>query len=223
MFTPVIDAKRRRGPYCGPTAIALLTGVPYSRIEKMIRRKRGASAKDVDGRNIPIKGTYPWEVRRILKLLGCKVTPVKVAPAGATTPLSRFVDDYRYAGTYLVEVTGHFMVCEKGLIADTTHQLPIPIEKYARSTRRVQAAWKVDAPALPKYSLEGERLLAEAAVARRKPKKDPQKKRAENALKLLKTWERKEKLAKTKLKKLRAQVKRYTQLGVYDAELVSEG
>lgn len=214
MFEPVIDVSRKRGPYCGPTAIALLTGVPYRKIEKMIRRKRGASAKNVNGAYIPIKGTYNREVLEILKQLGCKTAPVK----NAEQTLGQFVDDQRFSGTYLIEVTSHFMVCEGGSVADTTYLQPIPIEDYPRRTRKVRQAWRVVAPTLPKFTLEGERLLMDRAAERKsaRPKKDPQLTRAEAALKLLKAWERKEKLAKTKLKKLRAQVKRYRQLGVIE-------
>lgn len=47
-----------------------------------------------------------------------------------------------------------------------------------------------------------------------KPKKDPRLVKAERVLLGIKKWERKAKLAATKLKKLRAQRKRYAKLGV---------
>ncbi len=120
------------------------------------------------------------------------------------------MDDTRHVGTFLVEVTGHFMVCCVGLVADTTWQSPGPIEAYHKGQRRVKRAWKVLAPQLPKYAIDDALVAARAP----KPKKDIKAVRAEKTLTLIKKWERKEKLAKTKLKKLRSQLRRYQKNGI---------
>jgi hypothetical protein len=58
LFHPVRDVSAdRRGPYCGPSAVAFLTGVPVSRIEKMFRRIRGGW-RDELGRRKTVKGKY---------------------------------------------------------------------------------------------------------------------------------------------------------------------
>jgi len=49
-----------------------------------------------------------------------------------------------------------------------------------------------------------------------KPKKDVKVVRTEKVRAAIKKWERKEKLAKTKLKKLRSQLKRYEKLGIVE-------
>lgn len=142
IYEPNIDVKRGRGPYCGPTAIALLTGEPISRIEKMIRRKRGGGYRDSTGRKMPIKVTYSWEVIKVLAQLGCRVDLPKKGVKGET--LNAVVNECLPAtGAYLIEVTGHFMVASGGMIADTTHKTPIPISEYRRKSRRVQRVWKV--------------------------------------------------------------------------------
>jgi len=205
LFKPIIDVPRTA--YCGPSAVAILTGVPVSRIEKMIRRIRGGY-KSYDGRKIPIKGTYAGECIKVLKRLGCKVKPFEFTFAKGT--FAKFVEDTRYAGTFLVEVTDHFMTCSGGMIADSGYHDPMPIEDYKKGQRRVQRAWKVIAPVMPKYTIE-DRI---AAVREPKPKRDIKAIRAEKLQADIKRWERKEKLAKTKLKKLRAKQKRYEKLGV---------
>lgn len=148
IYEPNIDVKRGRGPYCGPTAISLLTGEQISKIEKMIRRIRGVYAKDINGRKLPIKGTHPWEAIKVLARLGCRVEMPKKGVKGET--LNTVVNECLPAtGAYLVEVTGHLMVASGGMIADTTHKTPIPISTYKRKSRRVCKVWKVVAKAKP--------------------------------------------------------------------------
>ncbi len=141
LFAPNIDVERGRGPYCGPTAVMLLTGEPLSRIEKMIRRRRRGGYRDINGKRIPIRGTYTWEITRVLKTLGCKVEKLKRVEGETINSL--VTECLPSTGAFLIVVTGHFMVASGGMIADTTHQTPIPIKDYGRKTRRVEQVWKV--------------------------------------------------------------------------------
>ncbi len=79
-FEPIVDVDHR--PYCGPLAIARLTGVPVSRIEKMLRRNRYGRYRDASA--LPIKGTINAEVINVLQGLGCKVEKLSVAPSAAS-------------------------------------------------------------------------------------------------------------------------------------------
>jgi hypothetical protein len=194
---PVIETKV---PYCGPTAIALLTGVPYSRVEHMIRRKRGGY-RDRNGRRKKVKGSYHWEVTKILKRLGCKVEEIKVT--GST--LGAFVEDQRHAGTMLVRVTGHFMVASGGMVADTTYPTPVAIEQYPKHTRRVVQAWRVVAPETPRYTVAD----PIDPVREPKPKPDIRLVRYQRAVDNLKRWQTKAKRAETAMRKLRKQVRYY--------------
>jgi len=199
LFTPIIDVKHRH--YCGPGAIALLTGVPVSRIEHMLRRHRGGN-RDRNGRRLPIRGTGNGQVTNVLAALDCKVE--KITVDGRPT-LAAFVDDVRHAGTMLVEVTGHYMVCEGGMIADNSHPEPFPVEQYPKSLRRVKRAWKVTAPETPRYTVE-DRI---GRVPREpKPKPDIKLVRYERTVAKLKWWEARAKRAETAIRKL-ARQKRY--------------
>lgn len=204
LFNPPLDTGRVA--FCGPAVISILTGVPVSRAELMIRRGRKGGHKARNGRKLPIRGVYTWEVIRVLKRLGCKVVPTKITPQS----LTRFVDDIRYAGTFLVEVTAHFMAATQGVVADNTFPTGVAVETYNHGRRQVKRAWKVLAPALPKYTIDD----ALAAERPKKPKPDVRLVRAKKTYAAVKRWERKEKLAKTKLKKLRTQLKYYMKLGV---------
>lgn len=198
LFKPVLDLKHT--PYCGPAAIAILTGVPQSRIEKLLKRRRKGWG------NKPVKGTYNWEVRKVLERLGCKVEELK----NPESTIAKFADDVRHAGTYLVNVTNHYMVAAAGMIADNAHQDGVPAETYHRGARRVQRAWRVIAPALPKFTLDDALTTSKPA----KPKVPVQLKRVNKVVAGIARWERKEKLAKTKLKKLRRQLAYYKKKGV---------
>lgn len=197
-FKPVLDLKHT--PYCGPAAVAILTGVPLSRIEKMLKRGRKGWG------NKPVKGTYNWEVRRVLERLGCKVEELKKPES----TIAKFADDVRHAGAYLVNVTNHYMVAYAGTIADNANPEGGPAETYHRGARRVQRAWRVTAPALPRFTID------DALVASRpaKPKMPIQLQRVNKVIAGIKRWERKEKLAKTKLKKLRRQLAYYRKQGM---------
>lgn len=200
-FAPVFDLPAGRAPWCGPAAIAILTGVPHSRIIKMLRRCRGPG-----WRAKPIKGTYAHEVIKVLRRLGCKVEQSEVYEG----TLSKFAEDVRHAGAYLVNVTGHFMVTCAGAIADNSNPAGVPLEEYGRGSRRVLRAWKVTAPALPKYTIDDALVTSKPA----KPKIPIQLRRVNKLLGAVKRWERKEKLAKTKLKKLRRQLAYYKGKGL---------
>jgi hypothetical protein len=198
LFQPVLDAKHT--PYCGPAAVAILTGVPLTRVEKMLKRgRKGWGSK-------AIKGTYTWEIKKVLKRLGCKIEDMK----NPENTICKFADDVRHAGTYLVQVTGHYMVACAGVIADNGNPQGIPLEMYGRGGRRVRRAWRVIAPTLPKFTVDDALTTSKPA----KPKKDLKTVRAAKVAADIKRWERKEKLAKTKLKKLRAKQKYYQRQNV---------
>lgn len=202
MIFPLVNDVKHRA-FCGPTAIALLTGVPVSVIEQKLRRGRKGWG------NKPIKGCYNWEVLRVLKTLGCKVEEFK-NPEGT---FAKFVEDTTtISKPFLVNVTGHYMVSHKGQFADSAWIIPTPISDYDRAYRRVKKAWVVSAPALPRITLDS--ALAAKREPAPKPKVDLQAKRAAKVAADIKRWTRKEKLAKTKLKKLKAQARRYEKLGV---------
>ena len=198
LFTPIIDVPHRA--YCGPTAIAALTGVPVSRIEKMIRRGRRNGYRDSRGRKLRIKGTYTWEVVRTLRRLGCKVAELN----DPESTFASFVQDTIYVDeAFLVEVTGHFMATFRGECSD-------PIGGY-RGKRRVVKAWRVKAPIVPRYTV-ADAINPPTRPAKQRP--SLQAVRALRAAEALRVWEAKLRRAVKAVRKARARVRRYEKIGV---------
>lgn len=187
VFEAIIDVDHRA--YCGPRAISILTGVPISQIERMLRRKRRDGYRDVNGRRLLIKGTYPWEVTKVLERLGCKVeeSDIRVRTIG------QFCEDTKHLDTtFLVEVTGHFLVVHHGVMSD----------KRPRPNRLLQQAWKITAPAEP-------RLHKPPAPRPAKPKPDIREVRYGRLLQRRKEWKTRAKRAANTLKKLDRQIRYY--------------
>lgn len=207
LFTPVLDVPHR--PFCGPTAIAALTGVPMSRIEKMLRRARGTHwYRDSLGRKMRVKGTYNTEVVRVLERLGCKVIPVKEPQPS----LRRFVDDTQNVrSAYLVNVPRHYVVTHQGRVFDngTIESGPTPIAEFRRATRRVQQAWEVRAPEKPMFTVADP---INPPTRMPKPTRDIRLVRMEKVAAQIAKWEAKKHRAEAALKKLRPKLRRYERL-----------
>lgn len=205
LFTPIVDVKHK--VYCGPIAIAALTGVPVSRIEKMLRYKRSAFYRDAKGRRLPIKSTHNKQVLDVLRRLGCKVSK----PIEPKMTFAAFCNDTVHVKTaYLVQVTGHWMVTCQGLYCDTGSGGIQPWATHRTPTRRVVRVWKVEAPETPRYSL-GNPVERERAP---KLKVDIKQARAARLVERIKAWESKERRARNALKKLKPRLAYYRKLGV---------
>ena len=199
MIFPLVNDKPKNywgqpSGYCGPRAIAHLTGVPLSRAEHMIRRIRHGY-RDRNGRRLPVKGTYKWEVKKVLERLGCKVTKVNFI----WLSLGEFLEDTKHLDhTYLVNVTGHYTVAHKGIQTDTN----------LRPKRRVKNVWIVEAPTVPRYRVDD-------PIGRKprpsKPKPDIQSV-YQRTLAKIKVWQAKVKRGQTALRKLNTTRKYYERL-----------
>jgi hypothetical protein len=197
LHIPINDVKHRA--YCGPIAASALTGVPVSRIEMMIRRRR-RGYRDSKGRRRPIKGTYSGEILCALQVLGCKWEPFKTREP----TFGRFCEDTAHINaTFLVEVTGHFMAVYRGTFCDTSHLQPTPVEGYPKAKRRVRRVWRIEAPAEPQAG------AYVPPVRETKPKPDLRTVRAARVAARIKSWTTKRKRAETALRKLRRQARYY--------------
>lgn len=157
MIHPIIKDTPSR-LYCGPTALAALTGLPTSKIFKMVRRVRGDADRryygkivngghvlSVTGRKRPIKSMWNSEMITVLHRAGLKVADAKSlrrVPEHAMT-LGEFCDDRGHSGPYLLEVTRHYVVVSHGQIIDTlTGYKPIPWREYKKLRTKVKQWWK---------------------------------------------------------------------------------
>jgi hypothetical protein len=152
----------------------------------MIRKLRSDWGK---GRKQPIKGTYTWEVVKVLERLGCKVTKLTMVE----NTIGRFVEDMKHLDhVFLVEVTGHFVVVHKDTLSDS----------FLRPNRQVQKVWRVEAPAEPRYKAPTPKPP--------KPKPDIKQVRRERVVQRLAAWQSKLKRAESAIRKLNRQVRYYS-------------
>jgi len=153
LHTPVYDTKARA--FCGPTAIAAVTGTPISKVHKMVRRLRadkerewrgrvlnGGRVKDLLGRRMPVKGMHNRELVEIMRRLGFKVKHARwPVPGRRTETLQAFCEDRGHMGPFIVNVTGHYVAVSHGMICDTLKRTPVPFAEYPKLRSRVKAFW----------------------------------------------------------------------------------
>lgn len=130
-------------PYCGPTAIGVITGKPLSKVLATIRQVRGDNA---DARKRPVKGMSNWEVIGALKLLGWKVTAKIVFDQAKT--LASFLRTRAKSLMnvhLLINVTLHYVVVKGRKFADSyTNGEPVFISKAPHRRKRVKHVWVVE-------------------------------------------------------------------------------
>lgn len=202
MFEIQNDLGRRL--FCGPTVICLVTGVPASRVEQMLRRARndwhrkqtGTRYYD-DHKRRQFKGTYHSEMVTVLERLGCKVEPYKFDPEAHCT-VERFkLDTSHMSDVFVVSAGSHLQAIERGQVYNSWHP-----------RARVVKVWRVVAPSTPKYTTGVTRK------AKPKVERDIRVDRAKKIEAQIQGWTSKLKRAQNALSKLRPKLRRYQKLGV---------
>ena len=141
------EDNRPRTAYCGPTAIAALTGVSPEAAEAAIvahranhptpRRERHPKA----GPGL-VRTMWSSEVIPVLAALGFKATECR------SWPLPTFAQWLRLGRAplpYLILVTGHFVAVKGDWFVDTGHRKPVPLNTVKRCKRsRVQRYWLIE-------------------------------------------------------------------------------
>jgi hypothetical protein len=132
--------------YCGPTAIAALTGLPIAQIEDAViayRKAHKAPKRERKGA-ARVKGMWLSEIEPTLRALGFKGVGYH---AGKRLSFARWLRDTRNGAgrKYLVLVTGHYVAVSNGWFVDTTHRKPVEVSRLLRCKRqRVVAVFEVE-------------------------------------------------------------------------------
>ena len=164
LHTPIYDV--RGMPYCGPTAIAAVTGEPVSIIRDIIRSHVGRTKSN--GHAMPVIGvsnavmlktmsTLGWQVIRA----GGNISRARERPLDLrdqdddriTVPMSRdiirlgdildTIQMNEQAGPYIVNVTRHYYAVDQDEICDTHTRIPLEVHRFNRGRRRwVQKWWQ---------------------------------------------------------------------------------
>lgn len=121
MLYPVVNDLMGH-PYCGPTAIASITGEPISAVEEMCKKSLRLPPRRIIGLNLLVSVL-------VLRKFGYTVQdsqdwykPNRIRPI--EFPLM-FQD-----GPYLIMTKGHFLAYSEGEFVDTSNHFPQPFERW---------------------------------------------------------------------------------------------
>ena len=106
----------RRGHYCGPTAVAAITGLPVEQVSVLVNRLR----KRPDGQQV--YGTYWHELIRILRDLGYTVNTIRLPAKPKGHKVLRVLDleeRLGWSSVHLIETKTHFLAMRDGLVVDS--------------------------------------------------------------------------------------------------------
>jgi len=139
LYTPIYDVRSRA--FCGPTAIAAVTGEPVSVIRDVVRGLRGPRS---NGTRRAIMGMSNTELLKVMTMLGWNLTERDPAYRTGVLRLGDFLDTRaRNDGPFVVNVRNHYYAASHGEVCDTNLQIPIEIERFRNGRQRwVQRWWK---------------------------------------------------------------------------------
>lgn len=143
MIHPIKMEGWDRTAWCGPSALAALTGIP---IAKAHSRFAFLTNQKID----EVTGVYQKEMLLALSEFGLKARKVDLVSrypdriCGVT--LERYlrerpIEERMYP--LLINVQNHFIVAHMDWLIDNGHPRPTPIEKYAKLGRLVHTVWIV--------------------------------------------------------------------------------
>lgn len=131
-----VNIDRKGQVFCGPWAMAALTGLPITKVEEAIRDQNFIDRVSRGGRRLPVRGTYPTEVLKALNQLGYRTVKVGIEHNGKTLKKAYELMKDFHNKSLLVMVKGHWMVIRRGVVTDTVVREPISLELMAKGRRR---------------------------------------------------------------------------------------
>jgi len=148
----VLRIKDNHPTWCGPTAVAFLTGCTVNDAAQLYsnvrNRKIGESGKYrwMKKSSMSLSGVYPGETWEVLNLLGYDMEPIGKAKGVTVQTLA----DRRFSwqGNYcqndklLVMLPSHYVVAHRFLVSDN-HVQHVPAKDHPYGEKRIDEAWRV--------------------------------------------------------------------------------
>jgi hypothetical protein len=133
---PSLHPVRGRNSFCGPAAIAALTGRTTDEAAALLRRKTGRRR---------ITGPRALEISAVLRYLGYEAARFQVVRAGEKLPLRLWWECFASVrrGAYLVFTARHVQVVCGDLLVCSRYREPFPVADLPENIRMVKAVWSV--------------------------------------------------------------------------------
>lgn len=129
--------------WCGPAALAAISGLPTSHVMAVLR--------SVTGQQV-VKGVTNWALKKAGEQLGFRFISQPIEGPEPSTPfrclptLARWTAENPQllaAGAVIVNVTGHYVTVKGRSFIDNGTRKPVSLKKAPHRRARVQAAWHV--------------------------------------------------------------------------------
>ncbi len=125
--------------WCGPAAIAAVTGYDTATITKLLRSVSGRAS---------VRGVYCSDLLAALKILGYAATEIGRAPSfrWERSTLLQWRKRHRAAAKaspVIVNVTGHYVTLFGDMLVDNHTKTPVRFSKAPHRRKRVKQAWAI--------------------------------------------------------------------------------
>jgi hypothetical protein len=134
--------------YCGPAALASITGKPVSTVlAAVLTLRKGRTVTPSWVRTTkklpkaPVVGMTNWEAVATLKKLGWRV--IERQAFGRDRPTLAAFAGKLLPGVWLVGVTDHFVAVSGRTFCDTKSRQPVPLRDAPQRRKLVNVAWRL--------------------------------------------------------------------------------
>lgn len=137
------------GTFCGPAALAAITGINAKLVENEVvdyRKVNGTYRKPRNARGCAVKTMWWKEIEPVAQRLGYRVA-VDIRPRGNVS-LKRWMEDHS-TGNWFVLITGHFIAVNGTWMVDSLYRdgVTVPTKYLKRRVQCFALIEKVEAPA----------------------------------------------------------------------------
>ncbi len=148
----VLRINRNHPTWCGPVAVAFLTGCTVNDAAQLFANVRNRNVGTLDKyrwmhkSSQSLSGVYPGETRDVLSLLGYEMQEIEKAKGVTVETLAsrRFAWDgcYHWEDKLLVSLPKHYVVTHRYLVSDNNAQ-HVPACEHPYGKKVVDDAWRV--------------------------------------------------------------------------------
>lgn len=127
--------------FCGPTAIAAITGLPIAFIEQQVliyRRNNPPPKRTRTPKGVVVKGMWWSEVLPVMDMLGWRASFAWRAQwRRECVTFAQWRVRYAHGGPYIVNTTRHAIAVSQGKLVDPQNRTPINARDFQHPRARV--------------------------------------------------------------------------------------